>query len=246
MPAALAKIILVHGTWGRGLNPTPGEQDKPTAGPADPYWFESTSKFFDTLCRGLAGAVQPTDISAFLWSGANSMDERASAAARLAADLDASKSASPQARHFVIAHSHAGNVALHARQVMASDPKNLHIITLSTPFLSILQETPGWTGTLLAVGLSIGLLIFAAYFTYLFPPFFILLLLLPLYFRKLGNPLYSKSYVPPLIPQYVANLKILRSPRDEASLALIAGRVASFRFDVTRLNVRNWLLKNCM
>jgi hypothetical protein len=107
--------------------------------------------------------VQAADFSAFLWSGANSIEERRSAAARLARRLDESVAAAPEARHFIIAHSHGGNVALNARQIMSGNTVNVHIVTLATPFLSIYERTPRITDRLFAIGVSIGLVIFASY-----------------------------------------------------------------------------------
>jgi uncharacterized membrane protein len=160
---AAAKIILVHGTWGRGFDPDKGAQRKAAGESAERRWFEAGSKFCEALSSGLSGLVQATDLSAFLWSGANSIEERRSAAVGLAKTLDEGVAAAPNARHFIIAHSHGGNVALDARQAMSRDAHNVNIITLATPFLSIYDIVPGILDRLFAICLSIGVAILASY-----------------------------------------------------------------------------------
>jgi hypothetical protein len=39
-----------------------------------------------------------------------------------------SVAAAPEARHFIIAHSHGGNVALDARQAMSGNALNVHMV----------------------------------------------------------------------------------------------------------------------
>jgi hypothetical protein len=125
----------------RGFDPDKDARREEVAGdPADPRWFEAGSKFRAALGSGLPGLVQATDFSAFSWSGANSIEERRSAAARLAKTIDESVAAAPEAPHFIIAHSHGGNVALDARQTMSGNALNVHIVTLATPFLSIRER----------------------------------------------------------------------------------------------------------
>ncbi|MCW2189514.1 hypothetical protein AB7M45_002284 [Bradyrhizobium elkanii] len=228
MTGSPARIILVHGTWGRGFWPDKDSERGLSGAPVDPRWFEPTSKFVSALKSGLSGQVQAEDISAYLWSGANSINERQAAASGLAAELDKSLADTPEAQHFVIAHSHGGNVALRARQQMSGDARNVHLVTLATPFLSIFQGALGARDRLFAISLSIGLAISAIYLTYLFPPFLLALVALPFYLSKLGNPLYEIRHETPLITGQLSNLKIIRSPRDEASLALLGGKTASF------------------
>src|SRR5262249_2618674 len=83
-------------------------------------------------------------IRSFLWSGANSVYARDSAAKNLAKELseDLKK---PAAIPIIIAHSYAGNVALRALEHLR-DPKYLRdpnlisrvrIVTLAAPFLKV-------------------------------------------------------------------------------------------------------------
>ena len=81
MKVTPAKVILVHGTWGRGFNPDKDECRKDTA-PTDPRWFEVGSKFYTGLSAGLSSLLAAKDLSAFLWSGANSIEESGDAQPR--------------------------------------------------------------------------------------------------------------------------------------------------------------------
>lgn len=333
MKGTPAKVILVHGTWGRGFDPERNARRTDTA-PTEPRWFEVGSKFYTELSSGLSGLLAAKDLSAFLWSGANSIEERRSAAARLAKTLDESVAAAPEAPHFIIAHSHGGNVALNAREAMLGNPLNVHIVTMATPFLSIYRAVPRVIDKLFVICLSIGAAIFAGYLLMswataseflLFAPLLISVLsiifgavtllcwtygrlkgsqrlsglrskrlnlarhinnqtllasgilfavgwlcfgrnpggffgstdfnhadsaiflamilgrpalVLPsiipsllVFFLSLsiaGNILYGPQYELPNISRVITNLKILRSPRDEATLTLIFGKIASF------------------
>jgi hypothetical protein len=95
------KIILVHGTWGRGFNPCNDGPAKAEAKAVPPLWFESGSKFYDALVSGLAALAPVPKLSAFLWSGANSIEERRDAAAHLARTIDESVAESSESRHFL-------------------------------------------------------------------------------------------------------------------------------------------------
>jgi len=162
MKSTPAKVILVHGTWGRGFNPESKSLPTQTA-PAEPRWFEMGSKFYSALASALTGLVTAADLNAFLWSGANSIEERRSAAARLAKILDDSVAAAPEAPHFIIAHSHGGNLALDAREAMLGSRLNVHILTMATPFLSIYRAVPRIIDRLFAICLSLGAATFAGY-----------------------------------------------------------------------------------
>jgi hypothetical protein len=69
MKGTPAKVILVHGTWGRGFDPDREACRKETA-PNEPRWFEIGSKFYTELSAGLSSLLAAEDLSAFLWSGA--------------------------------------------------------------------------------------------------------------------------------------------------------------------------------
>jgi len=75
-------------------------------------------------------------IRRFPWSGANRNSDRIEAGKRLAAALKENLASYPDAAHFVIAHSHGGNLALYA----LNDPRLQQglsgIICMNTPFIS--------------------------------------------------------------------------------------------------------------
>lgn len=159
-----AKIILVHGTWARGFDPEKHAQAKAADKPTDPQWFESGSKFRAELASAFAGVTPAVDISAFLWSGANSIEERGSAAVRLAKTIDESVAGSPETTHVIVAHSHGGNVALEARQALAGNASSVHIVTLATPFLSIQQRKIRIADKFFALIISISIIAFLMYY----------------------------------------------------------------------------------
>ena len=153
------KIHYVHGTWGRGFEP----RDKQARTPgAQPYWFESGSPFRSDLEARLADAGALSEGETFLWSGANSMDERRRAADELAGILDAAGHNDPDVPQIVVAHSHGGNVALAARDSMSASGANVHIITLATPFLEISRLPVAAVDKLFAVILALCLVGIAA------------------------------------------------------------------------------------
>jgi hypothetical protein len=305
------KLTLVHGTWGRGFSPKSEIAHEIKDDQAAAFWFQAGSKFRASLSAALD---RPADYVAFLWSGANSVGERAIASARLAKTLDETVAAEPGSRHFIIAHSHGGNVALDALPLLTGSARNLHIITLATPFLTIYEERPGIFDKLFVISLAIALATLVGYEWYalggspIFPATNNSILALSLlfgvitfwrdayrrlrkketsagkYYRALSvvksinyrslvtagalfvfswisfgpetaaivffvvfpslnvmftfmsllpHFLYATNYKAPPAQQDIAHLKILRSKRDEASLALLAGKVGSFLSNVT-------------
>ena len=72
----------------------------------------------------------------FGWAGTNTHVARTDGGAALAEFIRAGRDRHPDARHFVIAHSHGGNVALYAMRDAAAREAVDGIVTLATPFLS--------------------------------------------------------------------------------------------------------------
>lgn len=108
-------LVLVHGTW--ATNATWTSRDAPLA---------------TTLAARLGPGVQ---IERFQWSGRNNYRARETAGERLADVLEALIKRHPDAKLFVVAHSHGGNVARYAleRGELASQVQGL--VTMGTPFL---------------------------------------------------------------------------------------------------------------
>jgi hypothetical protein len=89
--------------------------------------------------RQLEDALRPAtcNIHEFLWSGANSMDARKIAAAKLGESLSQLVLDAPDAQHFVIAHSHGGTVSLHSIRDMWLARNIDGVACMSTPFLHV-------------------------------------------------------------------------------------------------------------
>lgn len=120
---------LVHGTWPRGI----AVHFFPWLGrlPARPRWHEPGSDFRTQFEACGIKCV------AFDWSGNNSVQSRREAAERLRLVLAATHAKCANAKQFVIAHSHGGNVAVQALNERAIDSRFLAqgLATLGTPFL---------------------------------------------------------------------------------------------------------------
>jgi hypothetical protein len=107
-------VTLVHGTWAD------------TKG-----WVAPGSLLRRELEHGLADVV----FREFPWTSANTHAARTEAGVRLAAFIRDGHAQYPEARHFMIAHSHGGNVALYAMRDPAAREVVAGIVTLATPFI---------------------------------------------------------------------------------------------------------------
>jgi len=130
-------IILLHGTWGRGLFPKRQDEGsrEDSSSREGTRWFEKGSQFRKGLEAQLKGLPLDYSLRWFCWSGANSIFERNRAATKLATELKADlkdRSATP----IIIAHSHGGNVALRALSQL-EDASRVRLVTLATPFLRV-------------------------------------------------------------------------------------------------------------
>lgn len=109
-------VHTVHGTWGKRS-----------------AWPGPSSELSRDIVSKLPG---PARIEPLTWSGRNQVGARERAAHKLRVHLRKKFQEFPDARHFVVAHSHGGNVALMA----AAEPDIANglsgVATLSTPFLS--------------------------------------------------------------------------------------------------------------
>jgi pimeloyl-ACP methyl ester carboxylesterase len=107
--------IVVHGTW-----------------PADADWYLPGGDFFDELVRNTI--KQKAYVVPYNWSGKLSHASRVQAAKGLAHVIQSYPVDTPI---YVVGHSHGGNVALLASQILGKDRHNEHIIqalyTLGTP-----------------------------------------------------------------------------------------------------------------
>ena len=110
-------ITLVHGTWAR-----------------DAPWTKPDSRLSRTLTASLPGS----ELRLARWNGLNSPTGRRNGGDRVRTDLRALIDENPEARHYVIAHSHGGNVVRYALKGLDRKLKNriCGIVCLATPFIS--------------------------------------------------------------------------------------------------------------
>jgi hypothetical protein len=159
-------IILVHGTWGRGIFPKMSDLRRRyfrgTKG-----WFEEGSQFCAGLDAALKSASLDWPIRAFLWSGANSVHAR-DRAARDLSKLLREDLKDPDATAVIIAHSHGGNVALRALQHLDSKAGRIRVVTLATPFLRVFARRS------LQLSYWVKLFMFGAIFIILFASLLVL------------------------------------------------------------------------
>jgi hypothetical protein len=125
-------VTLIHGTFAR-----------------DAPWTKEESE----LCKAVNGAFQGrVEFRRFCWSGGNTLDARRAAAADLRTQLRKDKV--PPARHFVVAHSHGGNIALYALRDPEVRKRIAGVATLATPFLIARKRDLGvGSSSLLIAGL---------------------------------------------------------------------------------------------
>jgi len=121
-------ITLIHGTFAPG------------AGWAN----EEDSALRKALLAAFPGQVE---CRSFNWSGKNTHEARLMAAADFAAHQEAAAMADKGIPHFVISHSHGGNVAMYA--LMSSDHSPAGIITMGTPFITCEPRNLKSSGSLL-------------------------------------------------------------------------------------------------
>jgi hypothetical protein len=122
-------LTLVHGTWA-----------------SDAKWIKSDSVFARALTEALRGAE--VQIAPFTWNGSNSHRDRCRAAVDLRTHIKNCASRYPLQDHFIISHSHGGNVALYALRDDTVANYVRGIVCLSTPFIHCRprQLGPmGWT-----------------------------------------------------------------------------------------------------
>jgi len=125
-------VTLIHGTFA-----------------PDAPWTKEESE----LCKAVNGAFPDrVEFRRFGWSGGNTLDARRVAASNLRDQLRKDKV--PPARHFVVAHSHGGNIALYALRDPEVCKRITGVATLATPFLIARKRDLGAGGlSLLIAGL---------------------------------------------------------------------------------------------
>lgn len=144
-------VIQIHGTWARGIF-------RPLV--------EHTARWCRRghICpRTIEEALGPdTEFHVFNWSGANAPAARLKAADRLA-DYIRNVCRQRKACVHLVAHSHAGNIALYAARDPQVAAQVSSIICLSTPFLHIAPRELG-PALALKLELTAGLAVISALF----------------------------------------------------------------------------------
>jgi hypothetical protein len=122
-------ITLVHGTFA-----------------SDAQWIRAAS----TFCRELENRLNAKiKFFPFVWSGENNHQARVAAGKRLASHSWELREELPHCLHFVIAHSHGGNVACYALRWERARDAIDGIITMGTPFIRCRGRDPFGTTDLL-------------------------------------------------------------------------------------------------
>lgn len=107
-------VTLIHGTFARGAP-----------------WTQEDSTLRKELMRYLGSVT----FRSFEWTGANNHNARIAAGALLGKHILSIKTEFPEARHFLIAHSHGGNVIFYSLRDLEVKNGICGIVTMGTPFI---------------------------------------------------------------------------------------------------------------
>lgn len=126
-------VTLVHGTFAK-----------------DAAWTKEDSVLRRNLEKELNDDVK---FFAFEWSGRNSQKERLRAGVALKRQLLKSLEEQPYAAHFIISHSHGGNIAMIATRAKPVASKLIGLVCLATPFLAFRSRRFSLMLSLLVLGI---------------------------------------------------------------------------------------------
>lgn len=125
-------VTLIHGTFA-----------------TEAEWVRDGSK----LCSAIHDAFPDVEFRRLPWSGGNTIGARRDAAEKLRAQIVADPASAADTRHFLVAHSHGGNIALYALRDPAVRERITGVATLATPFLIARRRDLGTQGlSLFCVG----------------------------------------------------------------------------------------------
>ena len=212
-------------------------------------WVEPDSKLGKALAQRFGAGVV---VASFRWSGRNNPSARAEAKDKLREHLHCLQIKYKQAQHYIVAHSHGGNVAFYALRDEALRDKIAGVACLATPFLVSRPRVLGSKGVTAHVAGAVGLLLLvllflARWWLSAFEPawlselmiFAFLLFSMGLVgvllknWRTFAERLHRALQLATLSQE---RLLIVRAPGDEASAALLF-----FQF-VSQLSVRLYVL----
>jgi hypothetical protein len=238
------RVHLVHGTWPYGG--WLAQYVRLFRSKAAP-WYQPGSSFGEVLLHHLPNAAS---CSCFEWSGRNGIGARFRAADEFKRYWKQENSSYPTAKHYVIAHSHGGNVVLQALLSEQSIAQTMEgFVTLGTPFLwfeqsesSIVLKAMSWAAQYMALVFILALAACALFIpvsdeiiqfsAVLWAAYGVFLLILVMYLSRRWLHLLVRIHrlaqqvraVPP--GSTIPRMLIVRSPGDEASLALRASMMS--------------------
>jgi hypothetical protein len=244
-------ITLIHGTWAKRAT-----------------WIQPHSMLTKALRDRLG---QDIKIFRLIWSGRNSSTARSVATERLKKKLALRLKNYPTARHYIICHSHGGNIALDAVAGGDLEKKIDGIVCLATPFLLARERGFGANpAAMLAPAVVVAILLLLIAYDVVWPTLWLdftfmslamlvmwvlAFFLAHLWFRFARNLRKELTSVQVSDP---SRFLIIRSPADEASGALVFSQFLSwitvriylwldglferFKAAVTWLAERKWIL----
>jgi hypothetical protein len=109
-----------------------------------PKWLGGSGQFSDQdqwfdIEGTILNAIGAQDLNIYLlrWTERNSVSDRRNAAGALSSHLVKCLASEPEIKHYIIAHSHGGNIAAMAFRQMESisNLQNIHFASMGTPFI---------------------------------------------------------------------------------------------------------------
>jgi hypothetical protein len=126
-------VTLIHGTFA-----------------TEAEWVRNESKLCKAVNDAFPGGVEFRRLP---WSGGNTIGARQDAAGKLREQILADPVSAADTRHFLVAHSHGGNIALYALRDPKVRERITGVATLATPFLIARKRDLGTQGlSLFCVG----------------------------------------------------------------------------------------------
>jgi hypothetical protein len=202
-------FTLIHGTWAKKAR-----------------WVRPHSN----LSRALKELPGGARVLPFVWTGRNSSAARRLASERLEKKLALRVQNYPAARHYVIAHSHGGNIAISTLARAPFKGRIAGAVCLSTPFLTARpRDLRGDPGNLIWGGVVLPLLSVTFLVSRLFTGLWAVFLSMAVCAVGLSTSVILKSWLKDsdkLLEDFESpkfdrdRILIIRSPGDEASSAL--------------------------
>ncbi|WOJ95775.1 hypothetical protein R0137_11030 [Congregibacter brevis] len=130
MPSTRVEVTLIHGTWPYGLFSWRKLFRRNPAG-----WHQLDSNVTSSIDEKLRSHGIDATFSSIKWSGRNSFLARFRASLALRKLIAKVKRDDPSLPHFLVAHSHGGNVAMQALRKISDGKRPVGLVTIATPFI---------------------------------------------------------------------------------------------------------------